>query len=321
MMKINRNPATPDLPVYNRNRTRAPKVPPYEKERDEACNFFSDPAHFADNKKITDKKSPSFTVYKNKGLRTELIKVFGTKCAYCESDFGAVTPSDVEHFRPKNEITSGEFELKPGYYWLAGDWTNLLLSCVDCNRAREHKVANQPQTLVLGKTSQFPLADENVRVRHHESQIDLEAPSQLLIDPCEDDPEEHLEFFPDGTVRARVRNGVASPRGEASIYVYALLRHELVIKRKAALDRLDIAVTHLEKQVAFRAQLSAVVDDPVFLAQQDELVEDALAGVASMFSPQEEYLAAKRDWVRSSEAAGKFDTLREVQIEPMDLIT
>ncbi len=321
MMKIDRDPATPALPVYNRNRRTDPKVPPYQKERDEACAYFSDPAHFLNNKKLTDKDAPSFAVYRNKVLRKELISVFGTKCAYCESDFGAVTPSDVEHFRPKNEIISGELKLKPGYYWMAGDWTNLLLSCVDCNRAREHTVANQPATLVLGKTSQFPLAHEGVRVRHHDDQMALERPAQLLIDPCVDDPEEHLEFLPDGSVQARERNGVASPKGEASIYVYALIRHELVIKRKAALDRLAFAMQSLEKQVKFRARFGPAIDDPAFLQQQDELVRDAVLNVTKMFDKKEEYLAAKRDWIRAADAAGKFDALRVAQIDPMDLVS
>jgi hypothetical protein len=320
MMKIDRDPVTPALSVYNRNRTRLPKVTPYKKERDEACAFFANPAHFNRNKKISNEKTPSFAVYKNKELRAQLIKVFGTKCAYCESDFGAVTPSDVEHFRPKNEITSGALELKPGYYWLAGDWTNLLLSCIDCNRAREHSVANQPEALLLGKTSQFPLANEGARVRHHDDQIALETPEQLLIDPCVDDPEEHLEFLHDGSVRARVHNGQASPKGAASIYVYALIRHELVKKRKAALDRLDMAIQSLDMQIRFRAKLGAQLENPDLMAQQDALVDNALAHVASMFSSEQEYLAAKRDWIRAENFAGKFDILRAVQVDPMDLV-
>ena len=47
------------------------------------------------------------------------------KCAYCDSPAGAVTHSDVEHFRPKSI-----------YWWLAYCFDNYLYACQICLKAR-----------------------------------------------------------------------------------------------------------------------------------------------------------------------------------------
>lgn len=63
------------------------------------------------------------------------------KCAYCERFYKL----DVEHYRPKGEIRGVDNELlsNTGYYWLAYEWSNLLPSCISCNREG-------------GKVSKFP---------------------------------------------------------------------------------------------------------------------------------------------------------------------
>lgn len=54
------------------------------------------------------------------------------KCAYCES----IEALDVEHYRPKGRIDNinGVELYNPGYYWLAYEWSNLIPSCIKCNR-------------------------------------------------------------------------------------------------------------------------------------------------------------------------------------------
>ncbi|MDB4925934.1 hypothetical protein [Mucilaginibacter sp.] len=63
------------------------------------------------------------------------------KCAYCERFYKL----DVEHFRPKGEIRDEDNGLlrAVGYYWLGYEWSNLLPSCISCNRDG-------------GKNSKFP---------------------------------------------------------------------------------------------------------------------------------------------------------------------
>ena len=51
-------------------------------------------------------------------------------CLRCHNDRG-----DVEHFRPKSAVLDDP--LHGGYWWLAYDFQNYLLSCSLCNRVRK----------------------------------------------------------------------------------------------------------------------------------------------------------------------------------------
>ncbi|MCH7726958.1 MAG: hypothetical protein IH991_10820 [Planctomycetes bacterium] len=156
MIHIKRDPTPPKLSVFlsktHRNGTVRPS--PAQKETSRAIDFFTNPAHFARNKKIT-KKSFKFSVYSHKDLRRALTEAFFSKCAYCESYSAHVAPKDIEHFRPKSEIDTGKKTIAPGYYWLAADWSNLLLSCQFCNRTTYLDVPNSSKQVRLGKLTQF----------------------------------------------------------------------------------------------------------------------------------------------------------------------
>lgn len=67
--------------------------------------------------------------YKTVSLVLEnLHKYYHYKCAYCER----VGQHDIEHYRPKRKVS--EDLSHTGYYWLAYEWSNLIPSCVKCNR-------------------------------------------------------------------------------------------------------------------------------------------------------------------------------------------
>lgn len=227
----------------------------------------------SDIEKLTARIKPklkafgNFKVYKEDQLVAKLKEVFHEKCAYCESSFAHVSPADIEHFRPKSAVQIAEdtksdeaLEFKPGYYWLAADWDNLLLSCIDCNRRRYQATAGEEGPVASGKSTIFPLSDEGVRVRDHETwqttvrrriqnrslppaedPIAREEQHRLLLDPCRDRPEEHLAF--ELEYRAAEEAGAPemleavlavarSPRGSTSINVYGLNRTALVLERK-----------------------------------------------------------------------------------------
>ena len=70
---------------------------------------------------------------------------FFGKCAYCESLITNNQPGDVDHYRPKGRVMDANNKPvmittalgenpHPGYYWLAYQFSNLLPSCIDCNR-------------------------------------------------------------------------------------------------------------------------------------------------------------------------------------------
>lgn len=190
-----------------------------------------------------------FSFYKNDTLVSELQRNFFLKCAYCESSFVHVSPADIEHFRPKSAVKIDEktgkekvLELKPGYYWLAADWDNLLLSCIDCNRRRNQEDIDGDGETATGKATIFPLADEADRVRDHDTWEDMiakvqqEEKSRLLLNPCVDDPAEHLKFEMRYDDEGQVQGVFAmaindSQKGQKSINVYGLNRAGLVWAR------------------------------------------------------------------------------------------
>ena len=188
--------------------------------------------------------APEFKAYSDDAVKAALHALFGGHCAYCESRYDHVSPMDVEHYRPKGAVieASGQ-RSKPGYFWLAANWDNLLPSCIGCNRAREQEQLMPDGGLVAattGKGNQFPLLAGTARATApgHEAH---EQP--LLLDPCRTNPAPHLLFRSDGYVEPRSSaEEQAAPRGLATIEVCGLYRASLVESRRRAATRLRDAM-------------------------------------------------------------------------------
>jgi len=210
-------------------------------------------AYLARKKKAKGKKPPPFTfsfefkVYGDGALRDALNRFYGFKCAYCETYFGASQPVAVEHWRPKGEVIDEGKRIKPAYYWLAADWENLLPSCTDCNSPRRQITEADGKKIVRGKGNHFPLERGSRRARSPGKERN-ERP--LLLNPERDDPERHLEFLTDdrnaGVIRAALVGRKPSPKGLASIEVYALDRFGLLTGRKTHALRL---LSHLRNTI------------------------------------------------------------------------
>jgi uncharacterized protein (TIGR02646 family) len=182
-----------------------------------------------------------YSAYKGGDVVEALNLLTHEKCAYCESRYRATAPVDIEHYRPKGAILIDGQRQKPGYYWLAAEWTNLLPACIDCNRARTQEFPDDDITEeVRGKENKFPLRDETHRGRRPGEEITLERGQRLLLDPCRDDPSAHLDFTPNGLVRARKRGGKRSRKGGESIKVLALRRKGLKEERRERLYELAL---------------------------------------------------------------------------------
>ncbi|MDB4890491.1 MAG: hypothetical protein JWL61_2346 [Gemmatimonadetes bacterium] len=179
-----------------------------------------------------------FKAYGHVLLRDALNSVYGFKCAYCESYFGATQPVAVEHYRPKGAFVEGKVKVKPGYFWLASAWENLLPSCTDCNSPRRQEMV-AGKKVVRGKGNFFPIVPGSRRARRP-GQEKNEQP--LLLHPEVDQPDQHLEFITDhdrvGLVRPALVNGSESARGAASVDVYALDRPQLIQARSEHAKRL-----------------------------------------------------------------------------------
>ncbi len=142
-----------------------------------------------------------------------LVSMTGGTCAYCESIIA--TPSSrlpgatVTHHRPPWGAVGLQGEVSLRHYgWLAYQWRNLYPACPDCARS-------------CG--SRFPVRGE----RANEGD-DLAAEDALLLDPCIDNPEQHLLFHRDGTVAPK------TDRGSMTVEVFALNRSALVAARATA---------------------------------------------------------------------------------------
>jgi uncharacterized protein (TIGR02646 family) len=117
-------------------------------------------------------------IYRDSAVKQALRQAQREKCCFCEALIG--NEGDVEHFRPKAAVrqsVTAPLE-KPGYWWLAYSWDNLLLCCTHCNQ-REKK-------------NLFPLANPDRRAQTPEALLTDEEP--LFLDPASVDPREHMTF-------------------------------------------------------------------------------------------------------------------------------
>ena len=194
------------------------------------------------------------SIYAAKSVKTALQKAQHDKCAFCESKFSHIAYGDVEHFRPKAGYRQNPDDplIRPGYYWLAYAWDNLLVSCQLCNQRH--------------KANHFPLVDNTQRAKSHRDDIKNEKP--LLIHPAEEAPEDFLEFH-----GANVRAIDGNERGAVTIEM-------LKLNRPAILERRLDALAILVKEIKTRELLCALLakdSDPVIaneIVAIDERLEE-----------------------------------------------
>ncbi len=203
----------------------------------------------------------AFSVYSSVDIKATLNALFGHKCAYCEGTTGGVMPIDIEHYRPKGEIVTRDGRvLRPGYWWLAADWDNLLPSCIDCNRSRWHKIGSAGAQK-YGKENLFPLADGSV---YAQNAAQLAAEMPLLINPASEDPARHLTFVPEpiagavspeGTLARRwvaapllLADGTEDARGRETIRICGLNKPEVVQQRNDRLKELANLLRGVEER-------------------------------------------------------------------------
>jgi len=237
----------------------------------------------SNRKALKNKQKLKFDAYSSDAVKQALAKIFGRKCAFCESLLMGNQPGDIEHYRPKGNVVvvdpvTNAKATVPGYYWLAAKWTNLLVACADCNRPRRQADLDGGGR-VMGKSNFFPVEDEKFRAAGPKG-IGREVP--LLLNPCVDDPTEHLEFLHDGRVQAVKVAGEPSPKGVATIHYCGLARLELLQMRARHRRIVMAAIRHTV------AALEAGHDPG---ADLDDLV--------SFMDPHEAYVALTRSLVRT----------------------
>jgi uncharacterized protein (TIGR02646 family) len=184
----------------------------------------------------------------NEDVRRALWDMQHHKCCYCERKREKNRESDVEHFRPKADVTEANPNHK-GYWWLAYHWENLLFSCRYCNQQF--------------KQNHFPIPDESKRARTPtNSIIDEQA---FLIDPAEEDPEEHICFdwyeLPSATdgerqMLAYVRH--RTEKGSRTIEIAGLNGGDLPVERGSLVLELEALAIQVKVKQFLRAELAAI---------------------------------------------------------------
>lgn len=163
--------------------------------------------------------------------KPRLIEVCHDKCVFCELKSGHDKEAayDVEHYRPKRGVT--EAATHEGYFWLAHEWTNLLLSCQTCNRI--YKKNHFP---IVGIRTNNILPTDNTFIGDYNI---IEQP--LLLNPIFDNINEHIIFVKNGKIKGLTN------KGRKSVNYYGLNRDGLVHIRKQILLSIQKKILFLYK--------------------------------------------------------------------------
>lgn len=179
-------------------------------------------------------------VYRDGTLKA-LEELYHHKCGYCETDTTAGAPMQVEHYRPKAKITKETTH--EGYYWLAYEWSNLLLSCAKCNNKKRNYFPILGTRVSVPLLNAAGLPDDDHRLAN--STV-FQQEQALLFHPEIDAVEEFFIFKPDGRIEALNAN----PRALKTIEICGLNRNELVVKRLKVLNELFDSIQVELKELA-----------------------------------------------------------------------
>ncbi len=210
-------------------------------------------------------------IYGHEDVKAQLIRDQHEKCCFCEGSFLAHGFGDVEHFRPKagfKQKAKNKLS-KPGYYWLAYEWSNLFFSCQICNQQF--------------KKNLFPLVPGATRaINHHSVPKEESVADTLLVNPALDDPEQHIGF------RQEVPFG-KTDKGEESINVFGLNREKLNEARRKHLKEIEktaiVAEIPIEELSGEKVAAIQEVLGGVSLQELKSIIEEAKAFIANAAKP------------------------------------
>lgn len=157
-------------------------------------------------------------IYGNREIKRQLSMLSHGKCYYCDQYIESSAYGDVDHYRPKSK-----------YWWLAYTWENLVFSCQLCNQ--------------MYKKGHFPVAGR--RANGPRSNLDDERP--LLINPLDENPEDHIAYDSDGDEVSIISCGDSSGRRvEVCLKYYGLNRESLLNSRRVMISYLKVYRALLE---------------------------------------------------------------------------
>jgi uncharacterized protein (TIGR02646 family) len=175
-------------------------------------------------------------------IRDALLQMQGHRCAYCERRTGFERDEGhIEHFC--KQVDCPELQLT---------WSNMLWSCIDERSCGKHKdKCDRP----VGSGPQASFSSDD------------------LLNPCNEDPDEFLDFLADGTVRPRAGLTASDTRrAQESLRVFqldasAFLRQSRKDAVSPYMTAIDVMLKHGDKAVKdFVASARPVIEAGPFSA-------------------------------------------------------
>lgn len=222
---------------------------------------------------------------KNDSVREALHKRhYDGKCAFTERRRDIKYERDVEHFRPKGKVE--EEKTHKGYWWLAYEWDNLLISTMLINREN--------------KRTFFPLLDCSTRVYNENENLMVEKP--VLINPAIEDPAIYITFRWEKKKSGWMCGAIPTfedealgGRGEQTIKIIGINRKTLIGEEERAekgqdLDRI------VKATILVQGKLSEINAEtaPEIVEKLQKMKKDWLKEIYSETKPERNFAGARR---------------------------
>lgn len=254
MIRINRPDLVPDV-LLNAGGIRT----------EEICTLYdASPEEYSEGSQRFEFKQH---IYAHPSVKQTLYNAQYRKCCYCESAVPLPSQGHIEHFRPKGTVrqTCQTPKIRPGYYWLAYCWENLLFICGGCN---------------IKKSDLFPLKDPSRRARSHHD--DITAEDRLLVDPSSTDPRRDIRFKSDAPF------GITKS-GRTTIKLLGLDQPRFSEERRIWLDQLQRLVDTLR-----------IFGNKAMNREEKELVADIKKQLENAVLPSSRYSSMAMDFLESA---------------------
>ena len=145
----------------------------------------------------------------DKELKNYLHAAFHGKCGYCETRIAISDQGNVDRYRPNNGVRDQKNYYQDLYWWVTFEWDNLIYSCKECNQY---------------KANYFPVKG----TRAKDEKDDLKNEHRMLLNPYEDEPNQHLSYDSHGNIIP------LTDEGNQTIELLRLDRTDLINRRQNA---------------------------------------------------------------------------------------
>lgn len=205
-----------------------------------------------------------------------LENAFNRKCWYTESK-NAGCLNDVEHYRPKGRVLNNAGNTIHWYWFLAFDPENYRLSSQFSNRLN----VNPETGFTGGKGDRFPLLNGQA---HANSKADLVDENPVILDPCNEEDCNLLEFQKDGRptlIESQKDNEIAKSRVEQS----------------KLLLNLDFPTFNEEREILYN-KINNLVERGDRYGIENPAIQDVKDDLKALMQPDSEYSKSAESYVR-----------------------